>query len=96
MAIRTRLEQLGFSRIAFNQFGPRFEEYVYSGNLLTNFIVWTDSGKTQKKFEQSFAYINNRIDMETVDVYDESGVVVETEIGDYTYSGNTLISVEWT
>jgi len=95
MVARTKLEQLGFTRVAFNQFGPRFEEYAYSGNNLTNFIVWTDSGKTQKKFEQSFVYSGNKIDTEAIDVYDEAGAVEESEIGTYTYSGNKVVSIEW-
>ena len=95
MVAKVRLEQLGFTRVAFNQFGPRFEEWVYSGSKLTNFIVWTDSGKTQKKFEQSFVYSGNKVDTESIDVYDEAGVIDDTEIGTYTYSGNTLTSVDW-
>lgn len=95
MPSKIKLEQLGFSRVAFNQFGPRFEEYVYSGNKLTNFIVWTDSGKTQKKLEQSFVYSGNNIDTEAIDVYDEAGALEEAEIGTYTYSGNQVVSVDW-
>jgi hypothetical protein len=95
MVARTKLEQLGFTRVAFNQFGPRFEEWIYDGNSLTNFIVWTDSGKTVKKFEQVFTYSGNKIVTEVVDVYDESGSIEETETGAYVYSGNKLESVEW-
>ncbi len=95
MVARTKLEQLGFTRVAFNQFGPRFEEWVYSGKNLTNFIVWTDSGKTVKKFEQTLTYSGNKVDTEKIDVYDESGTLEETETGTYVYSGNQVVSVEW-
>ena len=96
MAIRTRLEQIGFSRLAFSVFESNFEELTYTGNNLTSAIVWTDSGKTQKIREQLFTYDTGRITTEVINQYDEDGTLLETLSGVHTYVGSRLVSIDWT
>ncbi len=74
-----------------------FEEYIYSGNLITDIIIWTDSGKTTKIREESYTYgAGNRVTEVVTKQYDGTGTLItgETMTETYNYSGNTLVSVD--
>lgn len=71
-----------------------FVQYIYSGGKVTDEIYWTDNTMTLKIRESTFTYVGNKISQEVVKQYDSLGVLVETLTKDYTYSGNTLTSVD--
>ena len=73
-----------------------FTEVVYSGNQVTDVIIWTDSGKTQKIREESYTYTGNKVTTVVTKQYDGSGTLIPT-IGTYTetitYSGARVESI---
>jgi hypothetical protein len=70
-----------------------FEEYLYSGSLVTGSIVWTDSGKTLRIRDYAYTYSGSKIATETVRQYNAAGTVVETLVYTYSYSGTKVSSV---
>lgn len=73
-----------------------FEEYLFSGNKVTDIIVWTNSGKTQKIRETIFTYSGLKVSTVTVKQYDGAGVLIvgETMTETFTYSGNFVSSID--
>lgn len=69
-----------------------FVEYVYSANKVTDIITWTDSGKTIKIREESFVFTAGKIDTITMKQYDGLGVLVETLVSTFNFTGNQLTS----
>ena len=71
-----------------------FEEYVRSGGKVTDIIVWTNSSKTTKIREESFAYVSNKISTIILKQYNAAGALVETLTDTYSFTGNTLTSID--
>jgi hypothetical protein len=73
-----------------------YEEYIYSGIKVTDIIVWTDSGKTQKIRETTFTYSGNKVSTVVTKQYDGAGVLIvgETMTETFTYSGNQVSNID--
>lgn len=69
------------------------EEYLYSGNKVTNVIYWTDGTKTKKIREEQYTYSGNKVDTVTTIQFDGSGSETERFVETYTYSGNKVTGV---
>lgn len=73
-----------------------FTEVVYSGNRVTDVIIWTDSGKTQKIREESYTYTGNKVTTVVTKQYDGSGTLIPgtgTYTETITYSGARVDSI---
>jgi len=73
-----------------------FTEYIYSGNQITNEIVWADATKVTKIRESTFTYTGNKITQAVTVQYDGAGAPVETLTEVFTYTGNKITSVDTT
>ena len=76
-----------------------YEEYTYTGSLLTGRIIWTDNGKTQKIKEEVISYTANRTSQIVTDYYDGSGVKFKTVTEVLSYNNqnqNQLESIDRT
>lgn len=71
-----------------------YEEYTYSGNQVTSIIVWTNISMTTKIREELYVYIGNKVDTVTTKQYNILGVLVETQVETFTYTGNNVISID--
>lgn len=69
-----------------------YTEVIYSGNNVTDVIIWTDNGKTIKIKETNLVYTGNKITTETIKQYDAVGTLVEILTNTYAYSGNNIIN----
>lgn len=74
-----------------------YEEITYSGNKVTNIIIWTNSAKTTKIRENAFTYTGSKVNTETITQYDGSGLPITGEVltGTYNYSGSQLQNIDW-
>lgn len=72
-----------------------FDEFNYTGNRVDSIITWTDSGKTQKIREQTFAYSGNQVTTIVMKQYDGAGTLIvgETLTETFAYSGSKVISI---
>ena len=66
-----------------------FTEFVYSGNKITDIIVWTDSGKTTKIREETITYSGNQVSTVVTKQYD-GATLEETYTETYSYTGNQI------
>lgn len=71
-----------------------YEQFTYSGNRVTNAIIWTDSGMTTKIREEQFTYSGNKVATAITIQYDGAGSAVETLTETYSYSGNKVINID--
>jgi hypothetical protein len=71
-----------------------YEEYIRSGNQVTDIIIWTDSGKTTKIREENFTYSAGKISTIVTKQYDGAGVLAETLTDTYNFTGNQLTSID--
>lgn len=73
-----------------------FEEYAYSGNKVTDIIIWTDNGKTQKIRETNFTYTGNKVTQIVTKQYDGTGTLIvgQTMTESLTYSGTQVSSID--
>lgn len=69
-----------------------FEEFIYTGSIITGNIVWTNSSKITKIRESIFTYSGSNVVQEVSIQYNGSGVEVQRLTVDYTYSGSTIVS----
>jgi hypothetical protein len=67
-----------------------YEEYTYSGNGVTDIVVWTDATKTTKIREENYTYTGNKINTIVTKQYDGSGTLVLTMTETYSYTGNKV------
>lgn len=72
-----------------------YEEYTFSGNKISNIIIWTDTNKTTKIREFSYVFANNKISTETAKQYDSNGDLLATLVATYAFSGNNIASVTY-
>lgn len=70
-----------------------YTEYTYSGNQVTDEIMWTDSGKTIKIRETNFTYTGNKVNTEAIKQYNAVGALLETLTKTYTFTGNKVTSI---
>ena len=70
-----------------------YEELTYTGNQVTDIVVWETVGKTKKIRETSLTYTGNKVTTEVNKQYDGAGVLTQTVTSTYTYTGNKLTSV---
>lgn len=69
-----------------------YEEYTYSGPLVTNCTVWTTSGKTQKIREEQYTYgVGSRVTKVITIQYDSVGVEKMRMVEDYAYSSSSRV-----
>lgn len=73
-----------------------YEEVTYSGNQVTDIIIWTTSGKTQKIRETNLTYTGNKVNTVTTKQYDGAGVLIagETLTETFTYTGGNVTSID--
>ena len=70
-----------------------YEELIYSGNRVTQVIVWTSPAKTTKIREELYTYTGSKV-TQTVDIqYDAAGVELYRLTEVYTYSGNKVVDI---
>lgn len=67
-------------------------EYVYSGNIVTDIITWTDSGKTIKVREENYTYSSGKVTTIITKQYDELGSLAETLTETLNYTAGKLTS----
>lgn len=70
-----------------------YDEVIYSGNNITQYIVWTSVAKTLKIREDSMTYSGGKVTQVVSKQYDGAGVLVAQYTEDYSYSGNKISSV---
>lgn len=71
-----------------------YDEITYSGNDVSSYIVWTNSGKTQKVREELYTFdIGHKVTQVVTKQYDGTGVVKMTMTENYTYSGSKVSTV---
>jgi hypothetical protein len=71
-----------------------FAEYIYSGVQVTDIIIWTDNGKTDKIRETTFTYTGNKVTTIVTKQYGSDGsTVVETLTQTLVYSGNKVTDI---
>jgi hypothetical protein len=72
-----------------------FEEYTYSGNKVTDIIIWTDDGKTVKIREENYTFSGSQVSTVVTKQYDGAGTIIvgETMTETFSYSGNTVTSI---
>lgn len=84
-------------RLTHNVNESGYEEFVYTGNLVTAVIFWTSSGKTQKIREELFTYTGNKVTQIVTIQYDGAGVEKERITqGTFNYTGTRLDDNTWT
>lgn len=70
-----------------------YTQLVYSGNKITDEIIWTTSGMTLKIRESNFTYTGNKVNQEICKQYNGAGSLVETSTKTYSYSGNSVVNI---
>jgi len=87
----------GLDQLVHNVAEDSFAEYTYSGSKVTDYIIWTDSGKTIKIREHNFTYTGSKVNTETRKQYNAAGVVItnQTMTGTYVYSGSKVTDITW-
>ena len=70
-----------------------YEEYIYSGSLVSDIITWTDVGKTTKIREENYTYTAGKVSQEVIIQYNDSGVEVERLTLTYAYTAGKITSV---
>ena len=74
-----------------------YDEYIYSGNKVTDIKIWTDNGKTTLIRWTTFTYSGNKVSTIVTKQYDGAGVLVPTTgtlTETYTYSGNSVTNID--
>jgi len=72
-----------------------YVEFLYSGNLVTDEIYWTNNLKVAKIREYNYSYTANKVNTEVIKQYDVTGlIVVETLTRTYNYTGNKVTSID--
>lgn len=70
-----------------------YDEFIYTGNRVTQIITWTDITKTTKIREQQISYAGSRV-TQVIDIqYDGAGVETYRVTEAYTYSGSKVVDV---
>ncbi len=70
-----------------------YDEVVYSGNNITQYIVWTSAAKTLKIREDLMTYSGSKVTQVISKQYDGTGTLKAQFTEVYTYSGNKITSV---
>jgi len=71
-----------------------YDEVTYSGNKVSNYIVWETAAKLKKIREEQYSYgTGNRVSQVVTIQYDSSGSVKTTVTENYTYSGNKVQNI---
>lgn len=70
-----------------------YDEVVYSGDNITQYIVWTSVAKTLKIREDLMTYASGKVSQVISKQYDGSGVLKAQYTEVYAYSGNKVTSV---
>lgn len=73
-----------------------YDELIYDGSRLVSVITWTSSLRTRKVREESYTYVNNRVEESTTIQYDLAGVEKMRVTEVYTYLNGRVISVQRT
>lgn len=71
---------------------PAYEEFIYSGNIITNIITWESSLKEDKLSEEQYTYTNNKVSQVVTIVYNPDGTEYSRVTEDLTLSGNNIES----
>jgi hypothetical protein len=83
----------GLDRLTHNINESSYDEYITSGNKITDVITWTDSGKTLKIREINLTYTGSKVTQAVTIQYNGSGTEVERLTEVPAYSGNTITSI---
>jgi hypothetical protein len=70
-----------------------YDEVIYSGNNVTQYITWTNTDKTLKIREDLMTYSSGKVSQAVSKQYDGLGVLKEQITEVYAYSGNKVTSV---
>lgn len=71
-----------------------YDEVIYSGNRISQYITWTSAAKLLKIREEQYTYgSGGKISQVVTTQYDGAGVVKMTMTETYTYSGNKVSSI---
>jgi hypothetical protein len=73
-----------------------YEEYTYTGNVITNNTIWSNISKVLKIREYQYIYVLNKLYQEIQIQYNNSGVEVQRLVKTYNYSGNKVASISVT
>jgi hypothetical protein len=81
----------GLDRLTHRINESGYEEYTYSGQKLTGWILWTDSGKTTKIREEQYTWSGNKISTFVEIQYDGAGVEKKRNtLNNFSWTGNRL------
>lgn len=90
----TEAQHEGLDTLTHDIVETSFEEYLYSGNKVTDIIIWTDNGKTQKVRESSFTYTGSKVTTIVLKQYDGAGALKDTVTETLSYTGNQLDDID--
>lgn len=83
----------GLDRLTHRVNETGYEEYTYSGQQLTNWTLWTTSGKTTKIREEQYTWSGSNISSYVEIQYDGDGVEKERNtLNNFSWTGNRLDS----
>ena len=68
-----------------------FNEFTYDGEILTNKSIYEDNTKNLKLFNIDFTYTDDKLTQKTITEISSGDILTYT----YNYSGDTLISVNY-
>lgn len=70
-----------------------YKEYIYSGQQVTDIIVWETAAKLKRIRDYAYVYVGPNITTETVKQYNSAGVEIQRLIKTYTFSGSNVVDV---
>ena len=83
----TEVQHEALDRLTHDINETSFDEYIYTGNVVTNIIVWTSAAKTLKIREEQLTYSGNKVTQVVMIQYDGAGVEKERNTEAFVYSG---------
>lgn len=81
------------NNLVFNVAANTYDQIIYNGLQATNYIVWTNSGMTQKVREDIYTYNGLQVSTAVYKQYDTAGVLFQTITETYTYSGLSVVNI---
>jgi len=86
-------EHLALDQLAHNLDESHFEEYIYSGTIISKVIYWETSSKLKKIREEEYVYSGNKVSSVTTIQFNSSGVEVERLVETYSYTGSKITGI---
>lgn len=72
-----------------------YEEVTRSAGQVTDVVLWTDSGKTQKVRETNITRSAGQVSTVVLKEYDGTGALAVTRTGTITRSGGQVANIDW-